>query len=123
MSIEGLKDRFQNFATQVARLTKRLPENSINYAYCNQLVRSSSSSAANYRAACRAKSTPDFINKLKITEEELDESIYFLEMLRDFNKGLDEELAVAASEANQLLSIVVASIKTARRNFEANKKR
>lgn len=49
--------------------------------YCNQLIRCSSFVGANFRATCRAKSTDDFINKLKIVEEEADESVYFLELL------------------------------------------
>lgn len=77
MSIEELKGRFKKFAIEVALLIQPIPKNTVNNAYCNQLIRSSSSSGANYYAACRAKSTPDFINKLKIVEEELDESIFF----------------------------------------------
>lgn len=87
MSVEELKNRFKKFAIGVARLIELLPKNVINSAYCNQLIRSSSSSAANYRAACRGKSPADFINKLKIVEEELDESIFFLEMLAEFNSN------------------------------------
>jgi four helix bundle protein len=85
MSVEELKNRFKKFAIRVAKLIQQLPKSTINSAYCNQLIRSSSSSAANYRAACRGKSSADFINKLKIVEEELDESIFFLEMLEEFN--------------------------------------
>lgn len=76
MSIEDLKARFKAFAINVAVLIQKLPKNTINYAYCGQPVRCSSSPAANYRAACRGKSTPDFINKLKIVEEELDDSSF-----------------------------------------------
>ena len=54
-------------------------------AYVNQLIRCSSSVGANYRASQRAKSTADFINKLKIVEEEADESHYFLELLLDIS--------------------------------------
>lgn len=81
MSIEKLKQRYKDFAIKVAELIRELPVNNINNPYCNQLIRSSSSAAANYRAACRGKSTSDFINKLKIVEEELDEAIFFLELL------------------------------------------
>jgi four helix bundle protein len=78
MSIENLKLRFKIFAIEVANLIKGIKSNTINNAYCNQLIRSSSSSAANYYAACRGKSKADFINKLKIVEVELDESVFFL---------------------------------------------
>ncbi len=83
--------------------------------YSNQLIRASSSVGANYRAACRAKSNADFIYKLKIVEEECDECMYFLELI----VGLDESLKLMVEpiwkEANELLSIFVSSIKTARR--------
>lgn len=116
MSIEDLKNRFKRFAIDVAALIQKLPKTNINNAYCNQLVRCSSSSAANYRAACRGKSTPDFINKLKIVEEELDESIFFLELLENFNAGFDEFFKKNLKEGNELLAIIVTSIKTSRSN-------
>jgi four helix bundle protein len=80
-----------------------------------QLVRSSTSVGANYRAACRAKSTADFINKLKIVEEEIDESSYFIDLLLEIDKGENKErLNMILTEANQLVAIYVASIKTMR---------
>jgi len=122
MSIEKLKQRYKDFAIKVAELIRELPLNNINNPYCNQLIRSSSSSAANYRAACRGKSTPDFINKLKIVEEELDESIFFLELLSHFNSGFKEKFILLLNEGNELLSITVQSIKTSRLNQNPNKK-
>ena len=83
-------------------------------AYCNQLIRCSSSVGANYRAACRAKSDADFINKLKIVEEEADESMYFLELLLQVTNKEHQEMKRLHAEGNELLSIVVASIKTMR---------
>ena len=90
MNSDDLKKRFEQFAIDVALLIKDLPKNTVNTAYSNQLIRSSSSPGANYRAACRAKSTADFVNKLKIVEEELDESVYFLELLLYFNPVFNE---------------------------------
>lgn len=116
MSVDDLKNRFKKFAISVAKLIQSLPSNTINNAYCNQLIRSSSSSAANYRAACRGKSPADFINKLKIVEEELDESVFFLEMLEEFNSGKTTEIQTLVREANELLAITVKSIKTTRAN-------
>lgn len=113
---EAFKNRTKKFAIDVWRLCEKLPKSREYNAYCNQLIRSSSSVGANYRAACRAKSTADFINKLKIVEEEADESMYFLEILKEINKdNRDEEIGLH-TEANELLSIVVASIKTTRAN-------
>jgi four helix bundle protein len=83
-----------------------------------QLVRSSSSVGANYRAARRAKSDADFLNKLKICEEEADESIYFLELLKVFNPGVAENIDRLAKEATELLKILVASIITTREKLK-----
>jgi four helix bundle protein len=78
MDSEEMKRRTKQFAIDVGILTQSFPESQINRAYCNQIIRSSSSVGANYRASRRAKSNADFINKLKIVEEELDESLFFL---------------------------------------------
>ena len=116
MSVQDLKERFKKFAINTAILISELPKNQINNPYCNQVIRSSSSSGANYRAASRAKSTADFINKLKMVEEELDESMYFLELLEHFNSNLKDRFSVLLKEANELLAITVSSIKKARMN-------
>jgi four helix bundle protein len=116
MSVEELKNRFKKFAILVARLIQELPKNTINSAYSNQLIRCSSSSAANYRAACRGKSRADFINKLKIVEEEIDESVFFLELILEFNGEKVSQIEPLIKEANELLAITVASLKTSRSN-------
>ncbi|MEZ5195839.1 MAG: four helix bundle protein [Bacteroidales bacterium] len=81
MTSQELKDRTKKFAIEIVRLYEFMPKTLPNKIFFGQLMRSGSSVGANYRAACRAKSTADFINKLKIAEEEADESIYFLELL------------------------------------------
>ena len=116
MNSEDLKKRFKEFSINTALLIKELQQDTINKAYCNQLIRCSSSPGANYRAACRAKSTADFINKLKIVEEELDESIYFLELLQYFNAEMSVRFNILIKEASELLAIIVASLKTSRAN-------
>ena len=83
-----------------------------------QLVRSSSSVGANYRAARRAKSDADFLNKLKICEEEADESFYFIELIKVFNPGVAENIDRLVKEANELLKILVASIITTREKLK-----
>lgn len=77
MNSEILKARTKAYSIAIVNLLTVLPYNVLNKNYSNQLVRCSSSVGANYRAACRAKSTGDFLNKLKIVEEELDESMVF----------------------------------------------
>jgi len=81
-------------------------------------VRSAPSAAANYRAACRGKSTPDFINKLKIVEEELDESMFWLEFVVALATNLRSEVVPLYKEADELLAIIVSSIKTTRQKQE-----
>jgi four helix bundle protein len=78
--MNDLKKRTQNFALECWSLCKELPKSREYDAWVRQLIRSSSSVGANYRAACRAKSDKDFINKMKIVEEEVDESMYWLEL-------------------------------------------
>lgn len=113
--MQDLKSRFFKFAVDTGELLQGLEFNQINKAYSNQLIRSSSSTGANYRAALRGKSTADFINKLKIVEEELDESTYFLDLIRHFNPKKKERIIELTKECNELLAIIVASIKTSRR--------
>lgn len=115
MDSEEMKRRTKEFAIKVGVLTQGLPESRINRTYCNQIIRSSSSVGANYRASRRAKSNADFINKLKIVEEELDESLFFLELLEVFNQPLKEKIAVLHSEGEILLRIIVASIISSRK--------
>jgi four helix bundle protein len=108
--------RTKQFAIDVWRLCSKLPHSREYNSYVNQLIRSSSSVAANYRAVCRAKSRADFINKLKIVEEEGDESQFFLEVIDEINDNLEllSEIKRLIKEADELVAIVVASIKTAR---------
>jgi four helix bundle protein len=112
--VQDLKKRYKTLAIDLATLIQQLPKGTINSAYSNQLVRSSSSPGTNYRAACRAKSMPDFINKLKIVEEELDETTYFLELLQHFNPDHKIQIDTLINETNESLAITVKSIKTAR---------
>src|SRR4030095_1242365 len=92
MDAEEMKRRTKLFAINVAKLMQKIPDTLVNKIYKGQIIRSSSSAGANYRASRRAKSKPDFINKLKIVEEELDESLFFLELLYEFNSSLKIEI-------------------------------
>ncbi|MBB2147121.1 four helix bundle protein [Pedobacter sp. LMG 31464] len=121
MNSEILKARTKAYSISIGKLIIDLPFNILNKNYSNQLVRCSSSVGANYRAACRAKSTGDFLNKLKIVEEELDESMFFLELLEEFNISLKEIIQKNLKEGNELLAIIVSSIITIRKN-EQNRK-
>ena len=114
MTKQDLMDRLKQYALQYARLVMSLPYNIVNKNYADQGTRSASSSAANYRAACRAKSNSDFVHKLKIVEEELDESVFFLEMIVEINPSLKGTIDILHKEGNELLAIIVASLKTLR---------
>ena len=95
-------------------MVKNLP-NGLEYRIISrQLIRSGTSAGANYRSACRARSTADFIGKLKIVEEELDETLYWLEMLNDLFPVEKEVFAALHREGTELVSIIVTSIKTTR---------
>lgn len=111
---EKIKNRTKKFASDCWKLCSNFPISREYNAYCNQLIRCSSSVGANYRAACRAKSTADFINKLKIVEEEADESMYFLELFAEITDKEKIEINRLHKEVNEILSIIVASIKTVR---------
>ncbi|MGB1042139.1 MAG: four helix bundle protein [Tenacibaculum sp.] len=115
---EQIKNRTKQFAIDCWELCKKYPKTREYDAFCRQLIRCSSSVGANYRAACRAKSSADFIYKLKVVEEEADESMFFLELFLqiDKDKTNKEELQRLLGEANELIAIVVASIKTVKKS-------
>ncbi|HEY1768697.1 MAG TPA: four helix bundle protein [Chthoniobacterales bacterium] len=121
---EELKMRTKKFALDVISLCADLPHMIETRHAIGQVIRSSSSVAANYRSACRGKSKADFISKLGTVEEEADESGFWLEMLLDIAQLRHLKIEAVAStemmrlldEANQLVAITVASRKTARGN-------
>ncbi len=114
--MQDLKERTFAFAIAVGKLVQELPYSTVNKAYSSQLIRSASSVGANYRAARRAKSEADFIHKLKIVEEEADESVYFLELIKAFNPSFENKTDILIDEGTQLLRIIVSSINKARSN-------
>jgi len=118
MNAEDLKKRTKAFALRVIRLTESLPTKQTAQVLGKQLLRCGTSVSANYRAACRAKSRADFIHKLSIVEEEVDESGHWMELLVD--SGIVEKrlLDPLMKEADELTAIVVASIRSARQNGE-----
>jgi four helix bundle protein len=115
---EVMLRRTKQFAIDNWRFCSKLPKSREYNAYVNQLIRCSSSVGGNYRAAQRAKSQADFIYKLKIVEEEADESKFFLEILNEIiafeELDLRKEIEFLMKEANELIAIIVSSIKTAK---------
>jgi len=114
MTQEEMKARTKQFALRVIRLVESLPKTKTANVIGNQLLRSGTSVGANYRASCRAKSTADFIHKLSIVEEEADESIYWMKLLIESNSVKENLLGSLLNEAEQILSIIVSSIKTSK---------
>ena len=109
---ELLKKRTKNVAIMVWQNCQRTGNEFRDFK--NQLIRCSSSVGANYRAACRAKSGRDFLNKLKIVEEELDETMYFIELIVEIKPDLNEIWKKSYDESEELLKIMVKSIGTVR---------
>lgn len=111
-----LIERTKQFALDCWHFCFKVPKSREYNAFVLQLIKSSSSVGANYRASQRAKSTADFINKLKIVEEEADESVYWLEIFEQILKNHSDEILKLQKEGKELLAITVASINTAKKN-------
>jgi four helix bundle protein len=92
----------------------KLPQSRAADIVARQIIRSGTSIGANYRAACRAKSTPDMIKKMKTVEEESDETAYWLEILVEAELVKQEQVTDIYKETNEILAMTVASIKTLR---------
>ncbi len=114
MDAEVLKARTKQFALRVIRLVEALPHTQTAGVVGKQLLRSATSVAANYRAACRARSQADFVHKLGIVEEEADESLFWLELIVEANLMAEARVQDLLKEADELTAIFVASRKTAK---------
>ncbi|MDZ4759360.1 MAG: four helix bundle protein [Bacteroidota bacterium] len=111
---EEIKLQTKKIGLDVIMPIDELPNKPSGWAIAKQIVRSSTSIGAHYRAACRAKSEADYIYKLKIVEEETDETIYWLEIIEESNMLTSNKIQSIKKEANKILSITVATIKTMR---------
>jgi four helix bundle protein len=96
------------------RLCQDLPRSQASTVITRQLLRSSTSVGANYRAVCRARSAADFVSKLGIVLEEADETLFWLELLIESGMARPDKTAPLLKEANELVSIFVASLRTAK---------
>jgi len=117
-----LKARTKEFAKKIIELCRKLPDNREGRLLGNQVFRSGTSVAANYRAACRSRSKAEFISKLAVVGEEADETLFWLELIKEM-KTLETPLLIdLATESNELVAIVVSSIRTAKKNFDKDVK-
>lgn len=114
MDKEEMKRRTKEFSLRVIRLVNSLPNGKVANTISGQLLRSGTSVGANYRAACRGRSKRDFANKLSIVLEEADESLFWMELLVEANIIEKHRLEALMQEADEIIAILVKSIKTAR---------
>jgi four helix bundle protein len=113
MTTAELKARTKKFALRVIRLVDVLPNTVKGRAIANQIMRSATSVAANYRAACRARSRAEFIAKIGVVEEEADETAFWLELIIDSGIRTEKQIGPLRREANELVAIMAASRKSA----------
>lgn len=113
MNERELKDRTKDFAHRCVKLALALPKTQLGKHIANQLIRCSTSVAANYRAVCLAQSKASFTAKLSIVLEEADESAFWLEFIID--EKLTPKVASLLNEANELTAIFFSSRKTAKK--------
>ena len=104
--------RTKQLGLAVIRMTEKFPETRLAWVVKDQILRSALSVGANYRAVCRAKSDKDFINKMRIVEEEADETAYWLEIIEESDLLKSDDLRELKREVNELVAMVVASIRT-----------
>lgn len=114
MDQDELKRRTKEFAKQVIALCRQLPNSREGRLIGNQLFRAGTSVGANYRAACRGRSKADFIAKLGIALEEVDESVYWLEIVAETKILRTEVVTPLMREGHELIAIFVRSLNTAK---------
>jgi four helix bundle protein len=119
VSTAELKTRTKHFALRVMKLVDALPRTIQGRATANQIIRSATSVAANYRAACRARSRAEFIAKIGVVEEEADETAFWLELIIDLGLLKDAKIRPLLTEAGELVAIMAASRKSAVANRQS----
>ena len=115
-------ERTKQFALRIFKLVGALPQTIQGKAIAAQLIRSGTSVAANYRAACRASSKPEFIAKLGVVEEEADESAFWLELIIETNLLNQRKVTLLLAEAGEIVAMMASSKKTAAKSQIANRK-
>jgi len=119
MTTDELKKRLKVFALRIIKLSENLPNNITGKTLGNQIIRSGTSPGANYRSACLGKSDKDFLNKLKMVEEELDETLYWLELIVESGLVKEDLLRDLMNENYELLKIIVSSITTMKKKLNS----
>src|SRR5437764_10745377 len=114
-----LKARTKQFALRVMKMVDALPRTIQGRAIAKQIIRSGTSMAANYRAACRARSRAEFIAKIGVVEEEVDETLFWLELIIETGLLPLTKLKPLLREGDEIVSIMVASLKSAIANRQS----
>ncbi len=122
MTERELIERTKQFALRVFKLVGALPETIQGRAVAAQLIRSGTSVAANYRAACRARSKPEFVAKLGVVEEEADESAFKLELITETGLLNPGKVTPLLAETGEIVAMMASSKKTAAKSQIANRK-
>ncbi len=120
MNQQEFKNRTKQLAIRTIKMVESLPQTTTAQVIGKQVLRSSTSVGANYRAACRAKSTPDMLYKLAIVEEEADETSYWLELLVEAQIVPTARLKNLMSEVDEITAMIVSSIKTLRQKSKVS---
>ena len=119
MDKEELKERFRKFSLRIIKMVDRIPNTISGNAIARQIIRSGTSPAANYRAACIAKSGKDFLNKLKMVEEEIDETTHWLSIIMDSEMLEKERIKPLYEESVELRKIISKSIVSMKERLDA----
>jgi four helix bundle protein len=122
MTERELLERTKQFALRIFKLVGALPQMIQGRAVAAQLIRSGTSVAANYRAACRARSKPEFVAKLGVVEEEADESAFWLELIIETGLLNPGKVTPLLAEAGEIVAMMASSKKTAAKSQIANRK-
>ena len=119
MTREEFRKRTFQLGIRCIRLAESLPKATASQVAAKQLIRCATSVGANYRAAIRGRSRADFISRMGIVEEECDETLYWIEVIIELGLIPAARTTELQREANEILSIVVSSIKTARKGTKS----
>ena len=122
MTKEELKERYRVFALRIIRMVNAMPNTIAGMAIARQIIRSGTSPSANYRAACIAKSDKDFLNKLKMVQEEIDETSHWLSLIIDSEMLPKSKVQDLYEESVELRRITTKAIITTKNKVEASER-
>ena len=119
MTEQELKERLKRFAVRIIKMVDSMPHSISSTAIAKQVVRSGTSPIANYRAACLGKSKKDFLNKLKMVEEEIDETGLWLDLIMECEILPRNRVNALYDESQELLKIIISSIHTVQNSLDS----